>query len=242
MNHPGRLTCGRRVSISRRPMRRASSLLLLVGVIGALLTAAACAKSPAEAHPAEASAAKTTGTLVGRDHRAPGRRHLEARRLRQEGLLPHRQQRAVGLRPGAEPARLGQGEAERLRPLGERAPLRRAPGRPGVHRLRGLRGARQALPAGQPQEDRRLRRPDEGEPERARHAGRVRRLRVPALQELPAGAAPDPRRVPQRREALLQALPAAAAHERPAGRRGGGGRAEAGEVLAVPGQALGASR
>ena len=60
-----------------------------------------------------------------------------------------------------------------------------------------------------------------GSPTAADHAGRVRRLRVPALQALPAGAAPDPRRVPQRREALLQALPAAAAHERAPGGRGG---------------------
>ncbi|HXT96501.1 MAG TPA: thioredoxin domain-containing protein [Polyangia bacterium] len=53
-------------------MRRASSLLLLVGVIGALLTAAACAKSPAEAHPAEASAVKTTGAPSGESTAPPG--------------------------------------------------------------------------------------------------------------------------------------------------------------------------
>jgi len=52
-------------------MRRASSLVLLAGAIAALLTAAACAKSPAEAHPAEATAAKA-GAASGDSAAPPG--------------------------------------------------------------------------------------------------------------------------------------------------------------------------
>jgi protein-disulfide isomerase len=60
-DHPGRLTWARDISISRRRMRRPSSLLPLLAAIIAWTGTPACGKTPAEAHPAEASTVKTGG-------------------------------------------------------------------------------------------------------------------------------------------------------------------------------------
>ncbi len=62
LDHPGRLTWARDISISRRRMRRPSSLLPLLGAIIAWTGTPACAKTPAEAHPVEASAVKAGGS------------------------------------------------------------------------------------------------------------------------------------------------------------------------------------
>jgi protein-disulfide isomerase len=59
------LTWERQIPISRRPMRRASSLLPLIGAIAAWLAAPACAKTPAQAQPthtADTAAATATAT------------------------------------------------------------------------------------------------------------------------------------------------------------------------------------
>ena len=60
------LTWGRQIPISRRRMRRAPSLLPLAGAIAAWLAAPACAKTPAEAHPAatEPGAANAAATAT----------------------------------------------------------------------------------------------------------------------------------------------------------------------------------
>ena len=174
----------------------------------------ACAKTPAAGAQAEAADGAGEGGRRRGEPAARGQAALrQARRPGQEGLHPDRQQRVLGLRRGAEPAST---RPRKTLPALGRARCATSPswssrGTPTRRSREKL--AKRYRPVAR-QEDRRRGRADEGQPEREDHAGRVRRLRVPALQAVPAGAAPDPRRVPQRREALLQALPAAPAHQR----------------------------
>ena len=94
----------------------------------------ACAKTPAAAHPAEAATAPAKAGAGATTTPAPrGQAALrQARRPRQEGVHPGRDQRVVGLRQGAEPHQLGR---RTLPALDQRPALRRQADRAGVHRL-----------------------------------------------------------------------------------------------------------
>ena len=136
----------------------------------------------------------------------PGRRPHQARRLRAEGLLPRAEQGVVRLRQGAQPDPVGEDRPGCRKSLyAARYVARLVDGGFTDSEIgESMRSAsatpRKSLDLGDT--------PCQGTGQRPGDAGRVRRLRVPALQAGAAGAAPGPGRVQRRGEGLLQALPA----------------------------------
>ena len=196
-------------------------------------------RTPQAAHPAEAATAATREGPGGRPHPPRGQAALrQARRPRQEGLHNGRAPRKC-LGGRAEPHQFG----EDL-PAFDFAALRYVAkpiegghtdseiGRSRVSRLGAITAKKIHLADA----------PMKGSPARQDRAVELADYECPHCKRFQPVLHHILDRVPQRRQAVLQALPAAPAHECAALGRGGGGGAEAREVLVVPGQALGVAR